>query len=118
MGSKGEFKAILEAKALLRKGAAGKVEEAALLYARLQGWTEEGDIDAKAVEDELNALLDGMEPEEWEDMQKAAARIGDATFRGVVSYAVRRIGERNAEDMAALAGRLSPSPDKRDSDRS
>lgn len=116
MWSKGEMKAVLDAKALLRKGTSDKSEEAALLYARAQGWTEEEGIDPKGAEAELNALLDDMDPEEWEGMQKAAAHIGDATFKGVVIYAVRRIGERNADDLAAL--RKPPSPDKSDRDRS
>lgn len=117
MWSKGELKAVLEAKALLRKGAFNKAEEAALLYARAQGWTEEEGIDLKAAEAELNVLLDDMDPEEWEGMLKAAAHIGDATFKGVVSYAVKRIGARNAEDMAALMKR-GPFPRKDDRDRS
>lgn len=57
MESKGAFNAILEAKALLRQGATGKADEAALLYARAQGWTEEEAFDAEAVEAELSALF-------------------------------------------------------------
>ncbi len=117
MWSKGEFKAVLEAKALLRRGASSKVEEAALLYARAQGWTEEENVNLAATDAELNALLDDMEPEEWEDMQKAASQMGDATFRGLVSYAVKRIRDRNGEDLAVLANTRS-SRSKDDSDRS
>jgi hypothetical protein len=117
MWSKGEFKAVLEAKALLRQGASNKAEEAALLYARAQGWTEEDGVDAAWAETELNALLDALEPEEWDAMQKAASRIGDAAFRGVVTHAVKRISERNKEDMAALVER-SPSLHKPERDRS
>lgn len=116
MWSKGELKVVLEAKALLRRGTSSKAEEAALLYARVQGWTEEDNLDVNSVEAELNTLLDDMDPDEWEDMQKAAAHIGDATFRGVVGYAVKRITERNREDMAALVER-SPSLRKHDRDR-
>ncbi len=101
------MKAVVEARAFLRTGASGKAEEAALLYARAKGWTEEAGADVKAAEAELNALLDGMDPDEWEGMQKAAARIGDATFRGLVSYAVKRIAERNAEDLSSLSKALS-----------
>lgn len=111
------MKAVLEARALLRRGVSSKAEEAALLYARAQGWTEEDNVNGKAAVAELNALLDGMEPDEWEGMQKAAALIGDATFRGVVRYAVKRIGERNAEDLAALREQ-APSRSKDDRDRS
>lgn len=117
MWSKDEFKAVLDAKAVQRKGASNKAEKAALLYARAQGWTEETTINVQATEAELNTLLDDMDPEEWEDMQKAATHIGDATFKGVVSYAVKRIAERNAEDLNALSPK-PPSRDKRDSDRS
>lgn len=110
MWSKGEFKAVLEAKALLRKGASSKAEEAALLYARAQGWTEEDNVDFKATEVELNNLLDDMDPDEWEKMQKAASHIGDAAFKGLVIHAVRRIGERNAEAVAGM--KKPPSPDR------
>lgn len=115
MWSRGEFKAVLEAKALQRRGATSKAEEAALLYARAQGWTEEDGFDRQATVNELNALLDGMDAEEWEGMQKAAAHIGDATFKGLVSYAVKRIADRNAADLQTLSNQ-PPSRDKRDSD--
>lgn len=114
MWSKGEMKAVLDARALLRRGASGKAEAAALLYARAQGWTEEADVDVAATEAELNALLDDMDPDEWEGLRSAAARIGDATFRGLVSYAVKRIGDRNAEDLASLS---TASRDSRRDDR-
>jgi hypothetical protein len=115
--SKGEFKAVLEAKALLRRGASSKAEEAALLYARTQGWTEEEGISIPAAEAALDALLDEIDPDDWEAMQKAAAHIGDATFKGVVRYAVKRIAERNAEDLKAFS-KHAPDREKRDSDRS
>lgn len=115
MWSKGEMKSVLEAKALLRKGTNDKAEEAALLYARAQGWTEEDNVDPTAAEKDLDALLDDMDPEDWEQMQKAASHIGDATFKGLVLYAVKRIGERNADNLAAMNKPPSPT---RDRDRS
>jgi hypothetical protein len=60
MVGKGDFKGILEAKALLRNGTSSKAEEAVLLHARLQGWTEEDGVNAGATETALNGLLDSM----------------------------------------------------------
>jgi len=115
MWSKGEFKAILEAKALLRKGVSSKAEEAALLFARLQGWTEEEGIDLQQIEAALNSLLDDMEEDDWEGLKKVADTAGDATFKGVLTYAVRRIRDVNAEAAKATAR----SKDwRRDTDRS
>lgn len=91
MWSRGEVKAILEAKALLRKGASGKAEEAALLYARLQGWTEEEGVNTQATETELNALLDGMSEREWQGIRTVADGVGDEAFKGLLLYAVDRM---------------------------
>lgn len=101
MWSKGEFKAVLDAKALLRKGTSSKAEEAALLFARMEGWTEEN-CDHQQVKKTLDALLDGMEPEDWSDMKKVANAVGDATFSGVLTYAVRRIASAHADYVASL----------------
>jgi hypothetical protein len=115
MWSKGEFKAILEAKALLRKGVSNKAEEAALLFARLEGWTAEEGIDFRQTEAALNTLLDDMDEEDWEGLKKVADTAGDATFKGVLTYAVRRIRDVNAEAVKATAR----SKDwRRDTDRS
>lgn len=112
MWSKGELKAILEAKALLRRGASSRMEEAALLYARSQGWTEE-ELDPKQAEANLNALLDSMEPDEWAEMQKAAPLMGDATFKGLLTYAVGRIAARTDQDIEALRKQGDPAPSSR-----
>ena len=115
MWSKGEFKAILEAKALLRKGVSNKADEVALLFARLEGWTEEEGIDLRHTEAALNTLLDDMDEEDWEGLKKVADTAGDATFRGVLTYAVRRIRDVNAEAAEAI---VRSKDWRRDTDRS
>lgn len=104
MWSKGEAKAILEAKALLRKGASGKAEDAALLYARLQGWTEEEGIDVKATEAELNSLLDRMTDTDWQGVRAVADSAGDMTFKGLLTYAVARMRDSLKQEAAGLEG--------------
>lgn len=101
MWSKGEFKAVLDAKALLRKGTSTKAEEAALLFARMEGWTEEN-CDRTQAQTDLDALLDDMEPEDWSDMKKVATAVGDATFSGVLTYAVKRIASTHADYVTGL----------------
>lgn len=110
MWSKGEVKAVLDAKALARKGATTEAEEAALLYARWQGLTEEEGIDSQAAKVALDALIDGMEPEDWDGINSVARNLGDATFKGVLTYAVDRVAQQNAEEIRRLeAGRSTDS---------
>ena len=116
MVSKGKFKGVLEAKVLQRKGASDRVGKAALLYAQWQGWTEEADVDRQAAKTELNVTLDEMDEADWEGLKTVAQEVGDATFKGLVTYAVGRIAELNAENMRAMDTTI-PIPQPRQSRR-
>lgn len=112
MWSKGEFKAVLDAKALLRKGASTKAEQAALHYVRWQGLTEEEGVDAKASKTALDVLVDGMEPDDWEGVKTMAKSLGDATFKGLLTYAVDRVARQNAEEIRRLEGSAANEPER------
>lgn len=61
-------------------------EQAALLYARWQGLTDEATTKRLKAKAELDKLLDRMAPEDWESVDAIAEGLGDTTFKGLMIY--------------------------------
>lgn len=118
MWSKDELKRIVERRTSGRVEAGPKWEQAALLYARWQGMTDEADADKDEARKQLEQLVDGMEPEDWDHLERIVPKLGDKVFYGLLTYGVERAAVASKED-AARTERLTKakvrkkSPDRR-----
>lgn len=90
MWSKEKLKQVVAERQAARKKIGSKVERAALLYARSEGMTEEPDADRAKAREELDALVDSMEPHHWKNLKGQLPILGEAALRGLMGYSLRR----------------------------
>lgn len=116
MWSKDELKRVVERRISGRVKAGPKSEQAALLYARWQGMTDEPDADKEAAKKQLDALIDGMEPDEWDNLERVVPKLGDEVFFGLLTYGVKRAAEQSkaeAENTRRAMGEVEDDDDRR-----
>ena len=90
MWSKEKLKKVVAEREAARGKLGSKVEQAALLYARSEGMTDEPDADRATARKELDALVDGMEPEDWDNLNHQLPVLGEAALQGLMGYSMRR----------------------------
>lgn len=103
MWSKDELKKVVAERSSALGKAGPKMERAALLYARWQGLTEEPKADRDRAKQELDALIEVMEPEEWDGLDTIVNTLGEGTFKGLLSYAMNRALESSADQARSVA---------------
>jgi hypothetical protein len=116
MWSKDELKRVVERRTSGRVAAGPKFEEAALLYARWKGMTDEADANKEEAKKQLDALIDGMEPDDWNNLERIVPKLGDEVFYGLLTYGVERCAEHvkaEAEDTKRVMGEVEDDDDRR-----
>lgn len=102
MPDKSKLRAISEKREQAREQAGPKAQHAVLLYARWRGMTEEDRGTPEMAKQELDQLLDGMEPEDWQNLHTLARDAGEPAIRGLMSYSLKRASEAVKQQAAAL----------------
>lgn len=105
MWSKEKLKKVVAERQAARGKIGPKVEQAALLYARSEGMTDEPQADRTKARGELDKLVDGMEPEDWSNLKDQLPVLGEAALRGLMSYGLQRAlasTQNMAREVAAM----------------
>lgn len=71
-----------------------RYEQAALLYARFTGVTEEPEYLRVRCKEDLDQVLDAMKPDEWNNAEQIVVDYGEPLFRDLVQYGLNRTSNR------------------------
>lgn len=71
-----------------------RYEQAALLYARFSGLTEEPEYLRIRCKEDLDQVIDAMKPEEWTTAEQIVIDYGEPLFRDLLQYGLDRSGNR------------------------
>lgn len=66
------------------------LDRAVLAFARWQGLTGEGDVQRAVAHKTLDALIVGMEPEDWTSLKDFAGVLGEPKVRELLKYSLER----------------------------
>lgn len=107
MWSKDKLNKVVAERRAARGKIGSKVEQAALLYARSEGMTDEPDTDRAKARSDLDALVDSMEPEDWNNLKDQLPVLGEASLHGLMRYGMQRA----LASVQTMARELSEMPD-------
>lgn len=67
-----------------------RYEQAALLYARFSGVTDEPEYLRIRCKEHLDQVIDAMKPDEWTHAEQIVTAFGEPLFRDLVQYGITR----------------------------